>query len=222
MSIVGLDSVLANQGQSLNSSSATGTDSLGKDAFLRLLTTQLQYQNPLDPMEDTEFTSQLAQFSSLEQLTDMGLYMEKLNKLQGSINNIQALSFIGKQVSATGNIVEYSGQDINLNFELEDSAAEVVVKVYTDEGTLVRTINMADAPRGDIQCLWDGKNDSGNDVSAGRYVFSVAATGYDESYVESKTYATGTVTGVRYDGGITYLTIGDKEVTISDVEKILG
>jgi len=222
MSIVGLDSVLANQGQSLNSSSATVTNSLGKDAFLRLLTTQLQYQDPLNPMEDTEFTSQLAQFSSLEQLTDMGSYMEELNKLQGSINNMQALSFIGRQVSAAGNIVEYSGQPITLNFELGGSAADVVVKVYTDEGTLVRTINIADAPQGDIQCLWDGKDDSGSLVSAGRYVFSVAATGYDESYVESKTYATGTVTGVRYDGGTTYLIIGDKEVTISDVEKILG
>ncbi len=222
MSIVGLDSVLANQGQSLNLSSATGAQSLGKDTFLKLLVTQLQYQDPLSPMDNMEFTSQLAQFSSLEQLTDMGSYMEKLNKLQGSINNIQALSFIGKQVSATGNIVEYSGQPINLDFELEGSAAEVVVKVYTVEGTLVRAINMADAPQGDIQCLWDGKDDSGSLVSAGRYVFSVAATGYDESYVESKTYATGTVTGVRYDGGITYLIIGDKEVTISDVEKILG
>jgi flagellar basal-body rod modification protein FlgD len=222
MSIVGLDSILANQGQSMNSSSATGVQSLGKDMFLKLLVTKLQYQDPLNPMEDTEFTAQLAQFSSLEQLTNMGSYMEELNKLQGSINNIQALSFIGKQVSARGNIVEYSGQPINLNFELEDSAAEVVVEVYTDEGTLVRTIDIADAPQGDIQCLWDGKDGSGSEVAAGRYVFNVEATDYDGSCIESKTYVTGTVTGVRYDDGITFLIIGNKEVTISDVEKILG
>ncbi|MCD6569302.1 MAG: flagellar hook assembly protein FlgD [Deltaproteobacteria bacterium] len=222
MPIAGLDSILANQVGIPQPGSATVPQSLGKDAFLKLLVTQLQYQDPLSPMENTEFTAQLAQFSSLEQLTEMGLSMAEFSKLQGSINNIQALSFIGKQISAKGNIVEYSGQEINLNFELDDNAEYLKVEIYDMDGNLVRTIEETGVPGGDVQCFWDGKDNTGHEVAGGRYTFKVEAIDIDGAYIGVKTYAVGKVTGVRYDHGITYLIIGNKEVTISEVEKILG
>lgn len=220
MAISGLDSILANQAPMVTSE--TKSSVLGKDAFLKLLITQLQYQDPMNPVENTEFTSQLAQFSQLELLNQMGTSMEQLSQLQGSINNIQALSFIGKQVSAIGNVVEYTGNQIDLGFDIDENAADVTIGIFDKDGAQVKTIAMGPATQGNVHCLWDGKDDAGNPVANGQYQYRVQATNFDGKTIAAKTYATGTVTGVRYDKGTTYLIIGDKEFTISDVEKILG
>jgi flagellar basal-body rod modification protein FlgD len=222
MSAIGLDSILANQGSVDTSTKAQKSDAMGKDTFLKLLVTQLQYQDPLNPVENTEFTAQLAQFSSLEALTDMGEAMSQMSYLQGSLNNIQALSFIGKEVSAQGNIIHYNGEDVGINFSLDEDAADVSVHIYTEDGTSVRTIQIGEASDGDLEYVWDGTDDSGEAVSSGRYTFVIEAVDYNGQAVSSTSYATGEVTGVRYDDGITYLIIGDKEVTISDVDKISG
>ncbi len=222
MSAVGLDSILANQGSVDISTAAQESDAMGKDSFLKLLVTQLQYQDPLNPVENTEFTAQLAQFSSLEALTDMSESINQMSFLQGSLNNIQALSFIGKEVSAQGNIIHYGGDDVNINFSLDDDAAEVRVHIYTEDGTRVRSMEIGEASDGDLAYVWDGTDDSGEAVSLGRYTFAIEAVNYNGQPVSSTAYASGEVTGVRYDDGITYLIIGDKEVTIADVDKISG
>jgi flagellar basal-body rod modification protein FlgD len=222
MSAIGLDSILANQGMVNTGKTTQSTSDMGKDTFLKLLVTQLQYQDPMNPVENTEFTAQLAQFSSLEALTDMNESMDQLSYLQGSVNNIQSLSFIGKQVSAKGNIIHYTGEDVGIDFNLDGNASDVRVKIYTPDGTLVRTIEIGEAAQGDVECLWNGTDSSGEQVGQGRYTFAVEAIDYDGLPVTSESYTMGEVTGVRYDDGVTYLIIGDKEVTISDVEKILG
>ena len=223
MSSVGLDAILANQGVvETSTSTSASSDDMGMDTFLNLLVAQLQYQDPLNPVENTDFTAQLAQFSSLEALTDMKGSMDQISYLQGSLNNMQALSFIGKEVSAQGNIIHYTGEDVGINFALDDSAAEVAVSIYTEDGYLVRSDNIGSASQGDMEYLWDGTDDSGEQVIPGRYTFTVDAIDYNGLPVSSTTYALGEVTGVRYDNGITYLIIGDKEVTISDVDKIIG
>ena len=173
-------------------------------------------------MENTEFTAQLAQFSSLEALTDMSESINQMSFLQGSLNNIQALSFIGKEVSAQGNILHYDGEDVGINFSLDEDSADVKVHIYTQNGTRVRTIDIGEASNGDLEYTWNGTDDSGEAVGSGRYAFTVEAVDYNGQSVSSTSYALGEVTGVRYDDGITYLIIGDKEVTISDVDKISG
>jgi len=219
---IGLDSILANQGSVDTSTTAQESSGMGKDAFLKLLVTQLQYQDPLSPVENTEFTAQLAQFSSLEALTDMSESINQMSFLQGSLNNIQALSFIGKEVSAQGNILHYDGEDVGINFSLDEDSADVKVHIYTQNGTRVRTIDIGEASNGDLEYTWNGTDDSGEAVGSGRYAFTVEAVDYNGQSVSSTSYALGEVTGVRYDDGITYLIIGDKEVTISDVDKISG
>jgi len=220
MAISGLDAILANQAPM--ATGETKSSVLGKDSFLKLLITQLKYQDPMNPVDNTEFTSQLAQFSQLELLTDMGTNIEQLNQLQGSLNNMQSLSFIGKTVSAVGNVVEYTGNQIDLGFDIDESAADVTIGIFDKDGAQVKTIAMGPATQGNVHCPWDGKDDAGNPVANGQYTYRVQATSFDGKTIAARTYATGTVTGVRYDKGITYLIIGDKEVTISDVEKILG
>jgi flagellar basal-body rod modification protein FlgD len=102
MSIGGLESVQP----STLTASAQKTDILGKDDFLRLLVAQLKAQDPLNPMENTEFTAQLAQFSSLEQLSNVNENLKSLISYQTSTDNSQAVGFIGKTVNANGNLVK--------------------------------------------------------------------------------------------------------------------
>lgn len=75
---------------------------LGQDDFLKLFVTQMKYQNPLNPMDSTQFTAQLAQFSSLEQLTNISGQLKDLTVYQNSLNNTLTTSFIGRKVTFTG------------------------------------------------------------------------------------------------------------------------
>lgn len=222
MAAIGLDSILANQEKTKGTVKSDKTNDLGKEAFFNLLVKQLQYQDPLNPMENTEFTGQLAQFTSLETLSRMDTNLQKFSDLQTSTNSIQAVSFIGKSVNAQGNVLNYTGGNANINFTLDAKAADVRVKIYTEDGSLVRTIDVQGVPKGDMQYVWNGQNDDGQAVNGGRYRYTVQALDYEGKQVGTTSYVMGEVTGVRYDKGTTYLIIGDKEVTISDVEKIQG
>ena len=222
MATIGLDNIMATQSAADATSANAVKDKISqeKNMFLTLLIKQLEYQDPLDPVKNTEFTAQLAQFSQLETMSDMKDSMDKMSTLQASVNNIQALSFIGKQVDAKGNTVEFSGQPANLNITLDDNAAQVKVTLYDSVGSPVRSMVTKNAPKGDVVCTWDGKGDDGATVGNGKYYYTIEATGYDGSAVATTSYAKGLVTGVRYDSGDIYLEIGDKEVSLADVNKI--
>jgi flagellar basal-body rod modification protein FlgD len=222
MATMGLDNILASQSAADTTSKNAVKDKISqeKNMFLTLLVKQLQYQDPLDPVKNTEFTAQLAQFSQLETMTDMKDSMDKMSTLQTSVNNTQALSFIGKQVDAKGNTIQFSGQPTNLSITLGDRAAQVKVILYNSDGSPVRSMVTKNAQKGDIVCAWDGKGDNGETVSNGKYYYTIEATGYDGNAVTTTSYAKGLVTGVRYDGGDIYLEIGDKEVSLADVNKI--
>jgi len=120
MSIIGLEPVTVDSSTFQTSEDNT----LGKDDFLNLLITQLQNQDPLSPMDSTEFSAQLAQFSSLEQLSNVNENLETLLLYQGSLNNSQAVSFIGKTITASGDSVLITdGIPDNIHFELAGDAS---------------------------------------------------------------------------------------------------
>ncbi len=222
MAIVGLESLLANQGAvSTPQSSRSEGDMLAED-FFRLLTTQLQYQDPLKPMENQDTSAMMAQITALEQQKQMTSSINDMAQLTASINNMTALSFVGREVNARGNTVVYEGDPVNLSYELGDDASEVRVSIYNESGKLVRVIEEGSVNEGEASVSWDGKDQNGKDAADGRYIFTVEATKPDGAKVSSMTYTEGTVTGVRYENGVTYLKVGDKEVTISDVRTITG
>jgi flagellar basal-body rod modification protein FlgD len=225
MSTIGLDTILANQtAANQASSSFSSQDKVAeqKNMFLNLLVKQLQYQDPLNPMENTEFTAQLAQFSQLEALNTMSDNIEQMTKFQNSMNSMQAVSFIGKQVSASGNTINYSGGESVISFNLESNASSANVKIYNSEGAVVRTIEVKNALAGDISCTWDGKDSNGVSLSPGMYYFGIEATDYNGAAVNTTTFTNGTVTGLRYDNGTIYLEVSDKEVSLSQIKKISG
>jgi flagellar basal-body rod modification protein FlgD len=200
---------------------ATKSKSLDKDAFLRLLTTQLQNQDPLNPTDSTEFTAQLAQFSSLEQMSNVNETLNTLILYQASINNAQAVSFMGKDIVATGKSIELKGgQPVSCDYELSAAAKSVVVTIYDATGNFVRDYEKTALSAGKQSLTWDGKNRDGNPVVDGVYTFEVQAVDQKGAKLDVTTFSKGTVTGVTFEGGVTYLIAGNNKTAIGDVTQV--
>jgi flagellar basal-body rod modification protein FlgD len=200
---------------------ATATNDLDKNAFLKLLTTQLQNQDPLNPADSTQFTAQLAQFSSLEQLSNINSTLNTLQLYQASNNNAQAVGFIGKDIVANGHSIEMaSGQPVSCDYELSAAAKSVVVTIYDATGNFVRDYNQTALAAGKQSLTWDGRDRNGNTVADGAYTFEVQAVDAKGANLNAKTFSKGTVTGVTFEDGTTYLITDRTKTAIGDVIQI--
>jgi flagellar basal-body rod modification protein FlgD len=200
---------------------------LGKDDFLKLLITQLRYQDPLEPMKGTEFAAQLAQFSSVEQLANINTNLTQTlatNQLMTqSIGNSLAATMIGKDVKASANEFRFTGTgDVQLGYTLPVSAAEVSVRVYDSTGTLVRTITNAPTVKGDSTVVWDGMNDNGQLVAEGKYTFKVEALDASKAALTALPFVYGTISAVRFTAEGTMFVVDGVEIPISQILELLN
>ncbi len=197
---------------------------LDKMDFLTLLVTQLQNQDPLNPMEDTEFTSQLAEFSSLEQLTGIKDGVDLLNEGGGDQEMINATSFIGMDVVARGDAISKSGSEIStLYFSLDDSTASGFVNIFDEAGGIVNTIQLGAMQPGDYQVEWDGTDYDGEPAPDGVYYVSMAAENHNGAPVLVETEVSGEVTGVENRDGVHYLRLADgRVVEFSSISEVVS
>lgn len=204
-----------------SNTSGSGKNEMGQETFFKLLLTQLQNQDPFNPMESTDMTSQLAQFSQLEELSNMNNTLSFLQLYLASLNNAQAVDFIGKEIEANGDSIQLSeGSSSPLSYELMDDAGSVTIKIYDEDLRLVRTVELGSQSAERHEWVWDGKDNEGNQVEAGTYTFEVSATGVDGEEVAANTYLRGIVTGVTFEDGITYLLLGEQKIAMGDVIKV--
>ena len=203
-----------------NTSSNSGTDELGKDQFIKLFIAQIQYQDPLNPLDSAEFTAQLAQFSSVEQLYGMN---SKLGNIEETMNNQSEqrdnLGYIGKTVKADDNTMNVDNGTVQSGSYTLDGSGYVTIDVYDSDGVIVRTFYKGWEDKGEHDVSWDGRDDTGALAGDGSYTFEVTARDEDGFYVPSNTYISGEVTGITYQDGQPYLMIGDK--IISDNNNII-
>jgi len=201
---------------------STSKDSaLGKDDFLNLLVAQLQNQDPLEPMDSTAFTSQLAEFSSLEQLANVNENLEYLRMYQSSINNAQAVSFIGKNIDALGDSIQLEGGETEeMHFELSENSSSVFINIYDEAGGLVKYIENGPLGEGKQSVVWDGTDNGGNTLPGGIYKFEVMAVDSNGDKVQTATYIRDRVTGVTFKNGVTYLMAGGMQLPIGDVIEV--
>jgi flagellar basal-body rod modification protein FlgD len=201
--------------------SASGTDALGKEAFLNLLVTQLRHQDPLNPMDSTDFTAQLAQFSSLEQLSNLNVKMENLTTQQGQLVQTQMVSAIGKDLIASGDAVQAGGgSGADCQFDLEAEAANVLLSIFDGTGKLVAVVDGGAMPVGNATLAWDGTDTNGNAVAAGTYTFAVDAFDAGGKQVTANTLTSARVTGVTYRDGSAYFLANGREVALDQVMAI--
>jgi len=197
------------------------SSALGRDTFLKLLVAQLQYQDPLSPMENTEFTAQMAQFSSLEELYNINDNLKNIELYEASLNNSQAVSFIGKEIEANGDTMQIRDEtQDDMRYDLTQNATQVHISIYDSVGNLVRDINKGAQGVGSYVESWDGMDNEGNKLPDGLYAYSMSAMDENGSAVNISSYVTGRVTGVAFDNSIVYLMVGDKKVNVSDVIRI--
>lgn len=204
------------------SSTAASRDSLGEtfDNFLTLLTTQLQYQDPLSPMDSTQFTEQLVHFTNVEQGIAQN---EKLEELiaQNSFNTAaQAVGFIGKEVEMFGEFVvvgEGGPEDMSsMTYGLARDASETTVKILNEAGEVVREL-LGKTAAGAHELAWDGRDENGIVVPPGIYTVEVDAVGNDGEAIGTAGRTEAKVEAVTMNSGKTYLDIGGIEVPLEDV-----
>ncbi len=213
--------------QAQGTSSKDPNDLMDKQTFLKLLVTQMEHQDPMDPMKQDEYAAQLAQFSSVEQLSNLNdrfdqMYQSNV-KLNQSITNVLSTSLVGKNVRAQGNTLTYSDNGGNVvHYNLGSSANDVQIVIKDSDGKIVRTEDVGYQQSGDQTWEWDGKLDSGKEANRGeQYVVSIEASNANGDSVNASTYIDGKITGVEFaSGGQLYFLIGDTHVAAGDVQRI--
>jgi flagellar basal-body rod modification protein FlgD len=201
-------------------SSSSSTDELGMDQFLNLFIAQIQHQDPLNPLDSAEFTAQLAQFTSVEQLYGMNARLADIEETLGGQNEQRDdLGFIGKTVKADDNTMRVDNGTVQSGSYTIDGSGYVTVDVYDSQGLIVRTFDQGLEDKGEHKVNWDGRDDSGKLVEDGTYTFEVTARDQNGKYIPSNTYISGEVTSITYKYGQPYLMVGDR--IISNINNII-
>lgn len=198
---------------------------LGRDDFLKLLVTKLEYQDPLNPMQDENFVAQLAQFSSLEQMYNISEGIQKSNEwglLQSqSINNVMASGLIGREVQANYSGTYYDGENNpRISFTSDTAATDVKITITDNQGNRIATLTQGSIPAGASSIEWDGRDSRGNKVAAGHYNIAVEATDASGATFNPKMSLVGIVESIFYRDGAAYLSVGGVEISLGDVAAI--
>ena len=189
------------------------------DTFLNLLTTQLKHQDPLDPMDTNEFTSQLVEFTNVEQAMKTNKKLDDLISLQTELQLNNAVGYIDRQVGADSIILMLQDGESTITYDLGANASTVNVLIIDEEGNTVRTIE-GDTAFGHHEIAWDGLDDDGLALDDGLYGFLVTAVDTDLKPVPLVQGTVGKVTGVKLSDGEVTLEIGELEIALSDVLSI--
>ena len=219
---------ISNTSTTQSSSSTTSTtNTLGKNDFMSLLIEQMKNQDPLSPMDGTQFAAQLAQFSSLEQLQNLNDSMTQSISanyaLAQSINNTMSATLIGKEVKISGANITNSGQDsVQLGYNLPADASSVSINIYDANGTLVKTMDNLPTGSGDNKLSWDFTDNSGNKVPNGDYTFEVNAKTTNGQDMTPDIYKYGVISGVAYTSSGTKLLVDNAQYNLSDITEIIN
>lgn len=198
-----------------------GNSELNKDDFMTLFITQLQYQDPMKPMDSNEMASQLAQFSNMEATMKMADNMEKLLEYQTSQNNLQLLTLLDKDVRVNGNGLGVSGGNVSSGeFILEEDADVTVAEISDSAGHIVKIIDLGQQNRGNHALNWDGTDMMDVKVDDGAYSFQIKAFSQDGQEIGSEYRSSGKVTGVDYETGTARLILDNYVPT--EVAAVIG
>ena len=194
-----------------NSSSQQASNQLSADmnTFLTLLTTQLKYQDPLDPMDTAEFTNQLVQYSSVEQAIQTNTKLDTLLNMSMSNLGAQAVSYIGKVAQVLGDVMPMEGGHAKATYTLDKNVSSAVITIKDMSGKIVYS-ETAETTAGTHEFTWDGKDSDGNQLEDGAYQIVVSTTVPNgESAANVTTTIFGKVTGVASDSNGVYIGLGD-------------
>lgn len=210
---------VANVGSTTSSSSASGTTTAQdvQDRFLKLLVTQMKNQDPLNPLDNAQITSQMAQLSTVTGIEQLNDTLSAYTKAQ----SFQAVNLIGHTVLAPGNDIQLSSSKGAAGFELASAADTVKVSVLDSSGNLVKQLDLGAQNSGLVAFSWDGTNTAGETVADGTYTYKVAASSGGTA-VSATSLALGTVGSVLMDGSTATLNVsGIGSVDLADIRQVI-
>jgi len=196
---------------------------MGKDAFLKLLTAQISHQNPLDPMDDKEFMSQLAQFTALEQAMETNARLESIATQQMGLANTAVAGLVGREVTVEGSVVtlETEGIGTEVHFTLDDPAEATTIVIRDESGREVRRIDGGAHGHGAASVMWDGRDENGTPQPPGQYTVTVEAKGENGEPIAVSQETTGTLESVSFDGSYPVLHLDNGvTATASDLVRV--
>lgn len=189
--------------------SKKSSSTVDKDDFMKLLVSQLQHQDPLNPQDPTEFTSQLTQFSSLEQLVNVNSNLDSLTSQQSTNSMLAASTYIGKTARMIGDEFKLTATGgTNLHADIPRDANKVTLNISDGNGKLLRTIDLGKRAAGVLDYAWDGTLADGTPAGAGDYSFEFSATDSKGEAITTTPMVDGPVTSVSFENGKPMLEVG--------------
>ena len=210
--------------QSSDSSSFAPSNVMGQADFLRLLTTQLQNQDPSKPMDPTSFVTDLTQMSQLEATTKMNESILAMNKGFQSLQTLQAAAIIGKNVQVSGEDFSHiQGSASQFQLSTDQPLTDVTI-VISDSAGLVKEISLNDLSTGDEVVNWDGLDEAGNASASGNYSLTAFGTDADGELQSIDTIVGSRVNtvGINPDGSVNLTLATGETVEMSKVREISG
>lgn len=187
------------------------------DQFLSLLTTQLQNQDPLSPMDSTEFTNQIVMFSGVEQQINMNQKLDSLVSLALGNNLTNSLQYVGLDISYLSSEMYFDGQTpAKISYALDDQAVEAKMNVRDENGESVYSVDIPRRP-GQHEVVWDGTLDAGGFAGEGTYTVTIDALNADDKSIGSTTVVSGRVKGIETQNGSLYALVGDRAVPLNRI-----
>ncbi len=194
---------------------------LGKSDFLRLLAFQLSNQDPINPMDQKKFAAELAQYSSLEQLTSINDKFEKMDRNAAVENKYFGASFLGKEAITAGSTImnKGNGAKTEVPFFLPKRAERLMVRIFDKKNQMVQQLNLENVPAGLNSTTWNGIRTDGIEAEKGQFRVQILAWDENLTPFQGQTKASGMVRGVTFEDGETVLKLEDgKKIFLRDVE----
>lgn len=201
------------------SETALGQLSKNSDTFLKLLTTQLQNQDPMSPTDSNEFTNQLVQFTQAEQQIKTNAKLDDLLSAFTTSQFGSALSYVGNRIEAKGDKLELDGGVGDMAYTLEKAASNVQIAIYDGTGKVVRVMEGGKSA-GLNRISWDGKSSTGATLPEGMYSYAVVAKDTKGAAIKSETRTVGTVATVDQGSDGVILGVGKTSVKLGDILSI--
>jgi flagellar basal-body rod modification protein FlgD len=197
---------------------------MGKDEFLKMFLAQMEHQDPLNPMDAQEFASQLAQFSSLEQLYNLNASLEEIKAIGEEQRRFEAIGMMGKEIVADGDYIHLNAEGASkLGFLMEKGPALCDLVIGDASGNEIRHLSLGYLENGSHEFEWDGNDDAGNRMPSGSYyTFEVTGVNSGGEKFFPQTRTIGRVDRVSMEGDSPVLYIGDIPVSLEGIVDVRG
>lgn len=200
---------------------------LGKDDFLKIMITQMKHQDPTQPFKAEQFASEMAQFTSVEQMQNMNRTLEKMTTQNQPLERLAMTNMIGKTVTVDKERFPHTeGSATPLGFNLPKDAETVQVSIVSDKGEVVHQKDLGELKAGEHSFSWDGAMPNTLPAKSGTYIFRVDARDHKDQAIPLSTKAQQRVVGVSFEGTEAVFLVGDlknpEKITMRNIVRIDG